>query len=175
MFYQNIDIIGKHAAWLGDVIWTITELRYTSTFATRKSNSLRYFISYAAKCQCSRPVHKVEGWNQNEHLSHPILSPPTWKSQSTLYIWTVRIITWVTDNLVTLSPPSLSHSLASDLSSHYFASSSTWNWIINNCRPNNTVVMCAVSYCTALSGASSIPMTSNSCLVHPLARCHWGS
>ena len=43
------------------------------------------------------------------------------------------------------------------------------------CRPNSTVVTYEVSYYTAFSGASSIPVTSNSCLVHPLARCLCGS
>ena len=44
-----------------------------------------------------------------------------------------------------------------------------------NYRPNSTVVTCMVSNCTTLSGVSSIPVTSNSCLVHPLGRCLCGS
>ena len=39
----------------------------------------------------------------------------------------------------------------------------------------STVVTCAVSNCTAISGACSIPVTSDSCLAHPLVRCLCGT
>ena len=42
-------------------------------------------------------------------------------------------------------------------------------------QANSTVVTCEFSYCTAVSGPSSIPVTTSSCLVHPLARCLCGS